>query len=76
MQKLILTDGEVNNGGYSTLAFNLYNNMKEKGNIVFHTFIFADKPEYGINEIQIKNSNNDNDVFNILQTKFNNIIMI
>jgi hypothetical protein len=72
MQKLILTDGEVNNGGYSTLAFNLYNNMKEKGNIVFHTFIFADKPEYGINEIQIKNSNNDNDVFNILQTKFNN----
>lgn len=70
MQKLILTDGEVNNGGYSTLAFNLYNKLKENCNVEIHTFIFTNKPEYGINEIQITNRNNDKYIYNILQTKF------
>lgn len=70
MLKLILTNGEVNNGGYSTLAFNVYKNMKEKCDVEFYTFIFTDKPEYGIDEIQISEHNNDESIFNKLKSVF------
>ena len=70
MLKLILTNGEVNNGGYSTLAFNVYKNMKQKCDVEFYTFIFTDKPEYGIDEIQISEHNNDESIFNKLKSVF------
>lgn len=70
MRKLILTDGEVNNGGYSTLAFNVYKNMKEKYDVKFYTFILTDKLEYGINEIKISEPNNDESIFNKLNSFF------
>lgn len=73
MKILILTDGEIFYGGYSTLAYKIYNILNEfKLNNKLFSFIFSNK---GIadNEINLYGKFNDNrKIYSELEKKFSN----
>lgn len=57
MKILILTDGEFYNGGYSTIALKIYNNLKKICSADLFTLVFCKKEKYSYNEIFIHTIN-------------------
>lgn len=78
MKILILTDGEIFNGGYSTIAYKLNNILKKnKQETELYTFISNEKEIYDNNEIYIPkfklNNHAKNKILKIINNKFNKI---
>ena len=73
MSILILTDGEFYNGGYSTIALKIYNNIKNIYNTDLFTLVFSKKQKFNDNEIFIHtiNFNNEDITKKIMQDFFN-----
>ena len=71
MNILILTDGEFYNGGYSTIALKIYNNIKNIYNTDLFTLVFLKKKKFNDNEIFIHTINfNNEDIINKIMKDF------
>ncbi len=71
MKILILTDGHINNGGYSTIADVIYKNINDKYDVDFYTFILTNASNFESHEIHIEDCNNDLLTYRNLNSKFN-----